>query len=608
MRDERNRMPPTSDKRPVPRAPYSFVPFPETVVTIQGELPRHDEIDPERLSGEVHITLRAESPVLISGFRDDEARHDKSKRKQRDCHFYRDANGRFLIPGSSLRGLLRNNCQILSFGIVRADEDFDDYILSFRGVAGNDKILRDYYRTVLKLDDKDADKAELVQPGYLSTKDGKHFALTPVSWDKVKLISRDDKHLADIKRIQKTDYKTQKPLTDWDGNPIYRYADKNGQINEQILPLDTRGERWHVVSQQNDRAPRLLCTGRFVGKENPHYLFPAPALCLNKSIDVPDDDILAFRKDLEARSTTLKNKDFWMLPKKQETKPVFYLRHGEHIYLGMSRFLRVEYPHKLSTGLPKEHRKLGGTSTLDHPHAMFGFIQKGGYRSRIWVGDCLALGRPQELQPETVVLAGPKPTWYYGYLRPEGRYLDDDFRLRGYKQYWLKDVDYQKTGNDNKKVNTILHPLPAGTEFAGVIRFKNLSEQELGLLLWAIRLEDGCFQSIGMGKPFGLGRMSMRIDELRLLDRERAYTELTASPWNVCTDKVADYIDGYDRSLLAGYGGTECVSERSEIKDFFYLRSTIPKKQNVSYMTLDEYQKNRRWLPTVAQVREEGKE
>lgn len=608
MPDERNNLPTTGDVRPVPRAPYSFVPFPETVVTVQGALPRHDEIDPSRLSGEVHITLRAESPVLISGFRDDEARRDKSKRKQRDCQFYRDANGRCLIPGSSLRGLLRNNCQILSFGLVRAEEDFDDYILSFRGVAGNDKALRDYYRTLLRLDDKEADKAHQVQPGYLSTKDGKHYTLTPVSWDKVKQISRDDERLAGVKCEQKKDLRTGDYLTDFRGNPVF-WADEDGIISEQILPLDVRKKPWQVDVYKNGRAPRLLCTGRFVGKENPHYLFPAPAFCLGKSIDVPDEDILAFCKDFEARSTTLKNKDFWMLPKKQETKPVFFLRHGEHIYLGMSRFLRVEYPHKLSVGLPEAHRKLGESSALDHPRAMFGFIQNGGYRSRVWVGDCVAVGSPQELKPETVVLAAPKPTWYYGYLQPEDRYLDEDFRLRGYKQYWLKDVDYQRTGNDNKKVNTILHPLPAKTEFTGVIRFRNLSEQELGLLLWAIRLEEGCFQSIGMGKPFGLGRMSVRIDELRLLDRERAYSDLTASPWTVCTEKVADYIDGYDKTLLAGRGGTERVSERSEIRDFFYMRSTIRKKDEVSYMTLDEYQENRRWLPTVEQVREDnGKE
>ena len=39
-----------------------------------------------------------------------------------------------------------------------------------------------------------------------------------------------------------------------------------------------------------------------------------------------------------------------------------------------------------------------------------------------------------------------------------------------------------------------------GTTFSGTIRFKNLKEDELGLLLWSLLLNDGCYQSIGMGK------------------------------------------------------------------------------------------------------------
>lgn len=80
------------------------------------------------------------------------------------------------------------------------------------------------------------------------------------------------------------------------------------------------------------------------------------------------------------------------------------------------------------------------------------------------------------------------------------------FQLRGYKLYWLKEAGAAST--DKEKAASKLRPLPAGTVFSGVIRYRNLRPDELGLLLWALRLENGCFQSVGMGKPYGYGRWS----------------------------------------------------------------------------------------------------
>ena len=51
------------------RAPYQFVPFSETILTAyqnEDELPEHDKIRPDLKTGEIKITLRAETPVFIS--------------------------------------------------------------------------------------------------------------------------------------------------------------------------------------------------------------------------------------------------------------------------------------------------------------------------------------------------------------------------------------------------------------------------------------------------------------------------------------------------------------------------------------------------------------
>ena len=55
------------------RAPYNFVPFANKVLLRYAgpeELPRHDRMDPALKSGEIHVTMTADTPVFVSDGRD----------------------------------------------------------------------------------------------------------------------------------------------------------------------------------------------------------------------------------------------------------------------------------------------------------------------------------------------------------------------------------------------------------------------------------------------------------------------------------------------------------------------------------------------------------
>ena len=56
-----------------------------------------------------------------------------------------------------------------------------------------------------------------------------------------------------------------------------------------------------------------------------------------------------------------------------------------------------------------------------------------------------------------------------------------------------------------------LYPLDAGVRFNGKIRFYNVTEEELGMLLWGLLLEENSQQNIGKGKPYGYGRISVEL-------------------------------------------------------------------------------------------------
>ena len=129
-------------------------------------------------------------------------------------------------------------------------------------------------------------------------------------------------------------------------------------------------------------------------------------------------------------------------------------------------------------------------------------------------------------------------------------------------------------------MTSVLRPLPAGTEFRGVVRFRNLHEDELGLLLWALRLDEDCYQSIGMGRSCGWGRMSVRIDELLEDDWDILYHSLSGGPRSAPEGAVEQYIAAYEQwaaEKLREPGAPRCASVRSfsEIQDFLYLHRTI---------------------------------
>lgn len=220
-------------------------------------------------------------------------------------------------------------------------------------------------------------------------------------------------------------------------------------------------------------------------------------------------------------------------------------------------------------------------------------------------GDFAAEGNVCESAELKTVLGSPKPSYYPGYLSEGKNYNDEDFRLRGYKQYWLKELQLTE-GKDS--VAAKLRPLPKGTRFNGVLRYRNLTEDELGLLLWSLRLEDGCYQTIGMGKPCGLGRMKLTINELREYSPAELYCSgsFNATVRAHGIETVNKYIETYD--IAAGKKISKKPSplhNRKELKDFFFMKRIIRPVEEASYMTLDEYRNIRSPLPTVQSIREE---
>lgn len=559
-------------------APYNFVPFSTKVYAryqSMEELPAYDEIDSTRKTGEIHVTLKAETPVFVSnGSRELPG-------------FFRTAEGKFAIPGSSVRGMVRQNMQILGFGFMRPGEDIEDYQIYFREMAAAKgcvkRDLKEYYKAVLNIESGKGTIPKAVQAGYLHC-DGGKYRIVPTKSPYLR-VSRSH---PDMKE----------------------FAAQYAQLKEVYYQTD--GDR--VTKLVFSGCPEmkkgvLLFTGRPVGRVPNHvYLFPEEDIEAVPE-EISTQDILSYQMDLEGRENTLRKYgvDFWRLPKEGRSKPIFYVHHNGHLYFGMSLYLRIGYQYSVCQGLPRIHRKKAQESVvLDYPSAILGFARgEYAYRSRVSFEDFILEGSGKQGQKVETVLGGPKPSYYPAYVKSGKNYNDsnDDcadqqdadrgFELRGYKQYWLKEAAPAELPNENKKVASVLCPLDTGSVFHGVIRFKNLSEDELGLLLWSLRLEDGCYQSIGMGKPYGYGRMKLTIDGVREINFHELYQSLSCSPKKPDTSKVEAYIAAFERFFAQNAFPQKkkafSIREQDEIKDFFYIKSTIREAADVSYMKLEEY-------------------
>lgn len=404
------------------------------------------------------------------------------------------------------------------------------------------------------------------------------------------------------------------------------------------------GRDCHIQRMRNhQRVPQgyqqgtLFCPDKELAS-NPHYLFEACDLSRKDCFTVADGSIANYLSDFESRRNTLKGternmtENYWKLPTVQDdptkdTKPwpVFYREvggkegDGVEIDFGRSAYLRVRFDHSLGEGVGEAHKRAAKELTLDYPNAVLGFTwthpedkcQDYAYRSRVSFSDFATEARPDETGIFTIP-GNPKPTSFADYTVDGKDYNQADFCIRGVKQYWLKKTTFPDlTPDDLKTKKNVIQSLcliPAGALFTGTIRFHNLYKDELGLLLWCLKLNEGCYQTIGHGKPYGCGRTTIVVDSLELEKPAELYSATSLNgvtagfePGNV-DELVEDYLN-YDRikDFLKGKRPDETPS----VKDFMFIHREIRKPEEVRYMNFTEYRERLQdeILPTIADSR-----
>jgi len=633
------------------KAPYNFVPLPDKVL-LAGELPAQNTYHTDRHTGWLDCVLTTSSPlyvrcgVLPSQF-------DQVEAKDLADFFYTNpATLEPVIPGSSLRGMLRTLVEIVSYSKVQPVTD--EPKVTFRAVAASrqDPLASPYQDALGKY-------GRNVKAGYLEQRGDQWFvrpARQPAglglpgrdSYLKVKERSIQDDDIPGLIKFNQPRYRPQYHDVSFDAEAR---QDRSGRSYIHVVRI---GPRDAGYSHQGV----LVCSGNMLetasaGIQSPrrnHALVldadgKAEATPINKQAV---KDYLDSLTDFQ-REPPFDNRYGCLV----DGRPIFYVEDdGQVIMFGHCPNFRVPArlvgQERAATPLDFVPEALRDSSETDLAEAMFGYVEpdeKAGRpvvcAGRVFISDA-TLEPGQEAiwfadEPITPkILASPKPTTFQHYLvqtRPNDRgrlhhYASPtpgDTVIRGHKLYWHKgDVSQDQIAEmekvaPNDTQHTEIKPIRSGVSFSFRIHFENLTDVELGALLWLLEMaaHDNYRLKLGMGKPLGLGAVKVG-GKLHLTDRPARYAHLfrddgwatgeksdVDDAWSSATHAFEQWVLS-DRELNPR--GATALKDVERIKMLRFLLSWPgPSKEETRYLQIEHPQhgneyKERPVLPTPAGV------
>lgn len=453
-------------------APYNWLPY-----ATEAILPPLEDSGP-KWSGALTCKLTALTPLLVSG-----QQKAEGSDQQAECRFLQ-VGDKPVIPGSSLRGMIRSLVEILAFASL---EPMTKEPLFWRNVAGGD------YRGKFP---QEADQAKFPnnRVGGFLRKEGASYFITPAG---VKPMPWEDRK----KYIEKGEFETGGITTR--GKHSCWYLFTIPATGEKSFPVD-REVISDFLRQMTDNQK-----GRWEKAQK--------SLPLNKW---PGSPVFYRAADINREAS----------------------RDNPVQELGLCRYFRLKYdytPYDLAHPDGKQEER-------DFATNIFGGAKKGDiFRGRVSFGACFLEGKP--LGETRAILGNPRPTCLPLYLQQDPakvhvfknnpqkndpqylkNYSDKEARLRGRKLYWHHDVNekYWPEGNKNEKVKSRLFPLDEGATGEFTIQVDRLSSLELGALLSALELPQGQAHKLGMGKSLGFGSIRLEIKEARLAPVGEIYKSL----------------------------------------------------------------------------------
>lgn len=501
------------------KAPYNFVPFNKEVVTPHWiDQISHDIPFKDGLSGKIEVKLTAMSPIFIrDGIGQATSAKNYENGVQQQAHTFSQApDGRYFIPGTSLKGMIRSVLEILSFG--RMEGKVNDHRYAVRDFRNNDL----YNPSKI---------SRMVKCGWLQKVEGEYLLEDCGTPRRISHKILSEYFVTDISEF----FQKKENLGNKSARMKYeRYPQIPGRYQFEVWE-DKNGRPMCKIKSDGELTGRIVFTGqpserqeeKGVGKHL-EFIFPDPN---TPAVSVPDRVIDNFFFAYYDHEPTKQSPDwkYWK-PKldKGEKIPVFFRKEGKVFKdMGLSMLYKITYENSVLDAICHFQTK----NKPDLSEAIFGHVldKKEQLRGRVHISHAFSR-KAIPAQAVTEVLSGPKASYYPAYIRQKvngsgninGSYqtfMNEKPEIAGWKRYPVHAHGVKKNPppakTDSKKITTTFIPLEKGTEFVFTLRYHNLRVIELGALLSALTFHgaDNVYHTLGMAKPLGYGKLKVEITE-----------------------------------------------------------------------------------------------
>lgn len=599
------------------KAPYNFIGLEDFILDKcldEKEISKHDRYYDDLKTGSIQYEIEAVTPLHIS---------------DENGELFRNPLGQYVIPGNTIRGLTRYNASIFSFAsVINADInkcDIANKRYYYRTFASRDTEMNKWYSNKVGINQYTKEKfkftvLERVEAGYIRKK-GEQYIITPAiklenkntgegnqsgkaySYTSIHELELRKKNINIInylykENLKREDFKNKKVLNE--------KIDKNYKPYFIEIRYNTDGNKPQV--DFNGSFKGVLANSKHIyGKAHHYLIYEEDKNCAG--IIVSKEQAELYMQDIEY--TNKLNNEYYQLPKDGQVKPVFYIKGNDTLIFGFTPYLRLPANGGIYDGIPQAHKNYSGRDFVD---VMFGWKD---FRTKLSFMDaeCKNLST-EKTEEHKMVLGEPKPSWYKGYLKQRKdnsleSYNTTNYEIRGRKFYWMKEsldteAMYLSLPAEGKKdnISSRITCYNEKTIFTGKVRFVNLSDEEIGLLIYSLKQGDteGYF-NIGKGKPYGLGKCKIRVTRLVTEDIKTKYMSFCNNSETI--EEIGKFVDAFKKYIIDYYKTK--VDDVKDIRSYreFELSKSVLKNTETRYMKISEFA-GRAELSTLDEVIKEN--
>ncbi len=516
-------------------APYHFVPLSKWVYMPEwAHLVSHDHPFEDGYSGVIDYILTNVTPLCVGG--------EQVQRIGQPAlvKWAKDPQGNPVIPGSSMKGMLRSVLEIVSFSKLSAVDEsqlfYRDFTNSnYKSILNDNEVqacwlkfdaqksmwtLRKCRHTKLFHDEfNDFKKLNInnSQHGYNAISSYKKFDLNQlISFDEEKRKFKIDSG-NDLDTLRAINFGHKKKHEGYVIFSSYR----------PLVPIKDKNNNFVKAEDKTDSDKRTV-----KDRTNFSYIFyDEEKEVQNVHTKIVNSFFSAHQNEIKVREKKVKVIDYYIEKQNNELGiPVFALLSkvgNQFDSLGLAKMPRVSYKYSIGDLVKGQNKANQADSCFDMAELIFGTLRDEGLslKSRVAFTDATTSDSTKNslYESNSLVLNGAKPTFYPAYLEQNPKLskdkkfndYDDKTAPAGRKRYINKEPKFDKLTqsdlSDKSNVSSKMELAPVDSEFSGKIVFHNLKAEELGALLWVIQLGGNrdSYHSLGHGKPYGAGAVQL---------------------------------------------------------------------------------------------------